>query len=87
MPEDVELGSGLKALDELDAQISWRLVEEMAHDPEELRDYFNLMFIARHLERVGDHATNIGENAVFAAAAEDIRHRRSSPFANLAAQG
>jgi len=33
------------------------------------------MFIARHLERVGDHATNIAEDAVYAAAAEDIRHQ------------
>jgi phosphate transport system protein len=35
----------------------------------------NLMFIARNLERVGDHATNIAEDAVYAAAAEDIRHQ------------
>jgi len=40
-----------------------------------LRGYLNLMFIARHLERVGDHATNIAEDAVYAAAAEDIRHQ------------
>lgn len=44
-------------------------------DPEQLRGYLNLMFIAGHLERVGDHATNIGEDAVYAAAAEDIRHQ------------
>jgi len=80
--EDVELGIELKArdkaLDELNAQVSRRLVERMAQDPEELRGYLNLMFIARHLERVGDHATNIGEDAVFAAAAEDIRHQTAS---------
>jgi phosphate uptake regulator len=29
----------------------------------------------RSLERIGDHATNIAEDAVFAAAAEDIRHQ------------
>jgi phosphate uptake regulator len=33
------------------------------------------MFISRHLERVGDHATNIAEDAVYAAVAEDIRHQ------------
>jgi len=77
--EDVELGRGLKArdkaLDEMNANASRRLIECMAQDPEQLRGYLNLMFIARHLERVGDHATNIGEDAVFAAAAEDIRHQ------------
>jgi phosphate transport system protein len=76
--EDVELGRGLKArdkaLDEMNANASRRLIERMAQDPEQLRGYLNLMFIARHLERVGDHATNIAEDAVYAAAAEDIRH-------------
>lgn len=77
--EDVELGRGLKArdkaLDEMNANASRRLIEGMAQNPEQLRGYLNLMFIARHLERVGDHATNIAEDAVFAAAAEDIRHQ------------
>ncbi len=43
---------------------------------EQLRGYINLMFVARHLERVGDHATNIAEDAVYAVAAEDIRHQQ-----------
>ncbi len=79
MREDVELARGLKArdkaLDELNAVASRRLIERMAQDPEQLRGYLNLMFVARHLERVGDHATNIAEDAVYAAAAEDIRHQ------------
>jgi len=77
--EDVELARALKArdkaLDEMNAITSRRLIERMAQDPEQLRGYLNLMFIARHLERVGDHATNIAEDAVYAAAAEDIRHQ------------
>jgi phosphate transport system protein len=81
--ENVELGRGLKSrdkeLDEMNATTSRRLIERMAQDPEQLRGYLNLMFIARHLERVGDHATNIAEDAVFAAAAEDIRHQPFVP--------
>lgn len=77
--EDVQLALALKArdkaLDEMNANASRRLIERMAVDPEQLRGYLNLMFIARHLERVGDHATNIAEDAVYAAAAEDIRHQ------------
>ena len=77
--EDVELGRALKArdkvLDEMNATASRRLIERMAENPDQLRGYLNLMFIARHLERVGDHATNIAEDAVYAAAAEDIRHQ------------
>ncbi len=83
--EDIELGRSLKArdrlLDELNRNASRQLVERMAQDPEQLRGYLNLMFIARHLERVGDHATNIAEDAVYAAAAEDIRHQPNAPAA------
>ena len=63
-----------KALDEMNSSAGRTLTERMAEDPEELRGYLNLMFIARCLERVGDHATNIAEDAVYAVAAEDIRH-------------
>lgn len=63
-------------LDTMNAQLSRSLMDRMAQDPEQLRGYLNLMFIARHLERVGDHATNIAEDAVYAAAAEDIRHQQ-----------
>ena len=81
--EDVELALTLKArdksLDEMNASASKMLIQRMAEDPDQLRGYLNLMFIARHLERVGDHATNIAEDAVYAAAAEDIRHQQSVP--------
>jgi phosphate transport system protein len=79
--EDVDLAMKLKpsdkVLDEMNASASKRLIQRMAEDPEQLRGYLNLMFISRHLERVGDHATNIAEDAVYAAAAEDIRHQPS----------
>ena len=77
--EDVELGRAViprdEKLDELNRAASRRLIARMSEDPDQLRGYLNLMFIARHLERVGDHATNIAEDAVYAAAAEDIRHQ------------
>ncbi len=80
--EDVELARTLKArdkkLDELNADASRQFIDRMAQDPDQLRGYLNLMFIARHLERVGDHATNIAEDAVYAAAAEDIRHQHEA---------
>ena len=80
--EDVTLALTLEArdttLDQMNAKASQRLIERMAKDPEQLRGYLNLMFIARHLERVGDHATNIAEDAVYAIAAEDIRHQHSA---------
>jgi phosphate transport system protein len=46
----------------------------MLGDPDRVPIYLNLIFIARALERVGDHATNIGEDAFWQERAEDIRH-------------
>ena len=81
--EDVELAMALKprdkALDEMNANASRRLIERMAQDPDQLRGYLNLMFIARHLERVGDHATNIAEDVIFMVLAKDVRHHAGEP--------
>jgi phosphate transport system protein len=77
--EDVDLARRViprdKDLDEMNRQANKRLTESMARDPDQLRGYLNLIFVSRYLERVGDHATNIAEEAVYAAAAEDIRHQ------------
>jgi phosphate transport system protein len=77
--EDVDLGRAVvaqdKDLDYMNKMANRRLTECMAQDPKQLRGYLNLIFISRCLERVGDHATNIAEDAVYAAAAEDIRHQ------------
>lgn len=77
--EDVVLARAIiprdEELDEMNALMGKRLIERMAQDPEQLRGYLNLIFVSRCLERVGDHATNIAEDAVYAAAAEDIRHQ------------
>src|SRR6266704_1777132 len=77
--EDVDLARAVvprdQKLDDLNRAASRKLIERMAQDPEQLRGYLNLIFVGRCLERVGDHATNIAEDAVYAAAAEDIRHQ------------
>jgi phosphate transport system protein len=80
--EDVPLAMAViprdEELDEMNATVQKQLIDRMGQDPDQLRGYLNLIFIARCMERVGDHATNIAEDAVYAAAAEDIRHM---PFA------
>jgi phosphate transport system protein len=80
--EDVDLGRAVvaqdKDLDYMNKMANRKLTERMAQDPKALRGYLNLIFISRCLERVGDHATNIAEDAVYAAAAEDIRHQTAA---------
>jgi phosphate transport system protein len=77
--ENVELAHSVcsrdKQLDEMNRDANKKLTTRMMEDTEQLRGYFNLLMVSRALERVGDHATNIAEDAVYAAAAEDIRHK------------
>lgn len=75
---NVVLARGLRArdreIDQMNHDIADGLTLKMAEAPDKITDCLNLLFIARHLERVGDHAKNIGEDAVYATQAEDIRH-------------
>jgi phosphate transport system protein len=80
---DSEVGRALRerdrTLDEMNSDALRSLVASVPDNPNHLRDYLNLTFIAAHLERIGDHATNIGEEIVYAAEAEDIRHPPYKP--------
>jgi phosphate transport system protein len=82
---DEELARGLKPRDrELDAEhhrVINDLTVRMTEDTSRIHDYLDLIFIARYIERIGDHATNIAEDAVFATSAEDIRHTAPPPAA------
>jgi phosphate transport system protein len=62
-------------LDSLRDQVNRRLVDLMRLDPDALSSALELMLIGRHLERTGDHATNIAEDVFFVVAGEDIRHQ------------
>jgi phosphate transport system protein len=79
--ENVELANSVcgrdKQLDEMNRDANRKLTDRMMDDREELRGYFNLILVSRALERVGDYAQNIAEDAVYAASAEDIRHKGS----------
>jgi phosphate transport system protein len=35
------------------------------------------MFVARHLERIADHATNIAEDVLYLLSGVDVRHHMS----------
>ncbi len=63
-----------REIDEMNRTIGARITEKMTVAPDRIESYLALIFVARHLERVGDHAVNMGEDAVYAVAARDIRH-------------
>ncbi|MFI5078643.1 MAG: phosphate signaling complex protein PhoU [Vicinamibacteria bacterium] len=61
-------------LDTLRDQAFRRLAETMAKVPACVPSALELMLLTRHLERIGDHSTNIAEDVFFVVAGEDVRH-------------
>jgi phosphate transport system protein len=61
-------------LDELKNQIFRELLTYMLQDPSTIEPALELILISRHLERIGDHATNIAEDVIFIVSARDVRH-------------
>jgi phosphate transport system protein len=66
-------------LDALKDQIFRELLTYMLGNPSVIEPGVELILISRHLERVGDHATNIAEDVIFIVEARDVRHRRIGP--------
>jgi phosphate transport system protein len=62
------------AVDELRDAIYEELIDYMERDPKTIRQGINLMFVARNLERLADHATNIAEDVLFLVEGVDVRH-------------
>jgi phosphate transport system protein len=59
------------------------LLALMMEDPRNIRRANSLLFVAKHLERLGDHATNVAEMVIYMVRGTDIRHpgSRASPIA------
>ena len=66
-------------LDALKTQIFRELLTYMLQDPATIEPALDLILISRHLERIGDHATNIAEDVIFIVSAKDVRHHATSP--------
>ena len=50
------------------------LLALMMEDPRNIRRANNLLFVAKHLERLGDHATNVAEMVIYMVRGTDVRH-------------
>lgn len=62
------------ALDDLKNQVTQDLVDLMKRDGSVIDCAIQFLVVARNLERIGDHATNIAEDAIFVAEGRDVRH-------------
>jgi phosphate transport system protein len=65
-------------LDALKTQVFRDLLTHMLHDPSTVEPALDLILVSRHLERIGDHATNIAEDVIFMVSALDVRHHLHS---------
>jgi phosphate transport system protein len=61
-------------LDALKTQVFRDLLTYMLNDAHTIEPALDLILISRHLERIGDHATNIAEDVIFMVSARDVRH-------------
>jgi phosphate transport system protein len=61
-------------VDQLKDQIFRELLTYMLNDPKTITRGIDHILIARNLERIADHATNISEDVIFMVQAKDIRH-------------
>ncbi len=61
-------------LDDLKSQVFRELLTYMLQDPGTIEPALDLILISRHLERIGDHATNVAEEVIFLVSARDVRH-------------
>ena len=61
-------------LDALKTKVFRDLMTHMLQDAGTIEPSLDLILISRHLERIGDHATNIAEDVIFIVSARDVRH-------------
>ena len=64
-------------VDALFLKIFNELLSFMMEDSKYIRRAMSLMFVAKHLERIGDHAMNVAEMVIYMVKGTDVRHPRS----------
>lgn len=75
---DVEMAKKVLLMDDqvdhLKNKVFNELMGHMKNNSQDVEASMDLILIARNLERLGDHATNIAEDVIFAFTGQDIRH-------------
>jgi phosphate transport system protein len=69
-------------LDSLKNQVFRELLTYMLQNTATVEPSLDLILMSRHLERIGDHATNIAEDVIFMVSARDVRHPSTETRSN-----
>jgi len=64
-----------REIDELNLQVYRELFSFMVENPHTISQALGLMMVSKALERMGDHATNIAEKAIYYIQGTDVRHQ------------
>jgi phosphate transport system protein len=67
-------------VDALKNQIIRELLTYMISEPRTIERGLALILISKHLERIGDHATNIAEDVIYMIQGRDVRHPKTPKF-------
>jgi len=63
-----------EAIDSAFLSILRQLISYMMEDPRTITPALEIVFIAKSIERIGDHAKNVAENVVHVVKGKDVRH-------------
>lgn len=64
-----------ETVDALYGQIVRAVVGEASKSPDDVAAYLDLLSVAKNLERIADHATNIAEDVIFLSSGQIVRHQ------------
>lgn len=76
-----------KDVDAIVKSITLELATQMKRSPDVVLRSIDFLTIARSIERIGDHATNVAEYVVFMAKGYDVRHASIKTMERIAATG
>lgn len=68
--KDAEIDTGFKG-------VMRQLITYMMEDPRTISSSLETLFIAKAIERVGDHAMNVAEHVVYVACGQEVRFEKS----------
>jgi phosphate transport system protein len=75
-----------QGVDERFRAILRQLITFMMEDPRTISASIDMVWVAKAIERIGDHSKNIAEHVIFIAAGADVRHASPEDVARLVAQ-
>lgn len=74
-------------MDDMMAEAFDLVEKEIAEHPEHTQSLMNMLSVARSLERIADHATNIAKDTIYMVEGDIVRHRKRKILAQMASSG